>query len=703
MKGTISIAVSCALLLSTIGRVTYAKDFPGASDWGTTGLIDMPSARMQPDATLSMTYARQDVMDIYSLTYQATPWLESAFRYAIMDPRVSFDKARDNNRDRSYEIKIRLLKETQFLPQLAIGIRDFVGTGNYGGEYLVGSKRLGDFDFTLGTGWGRFSGRSIGGNPLKGIDNRFAIRSSETGRGGKVRTADFFRGEAIGLFGGIEYRPQRRPWSLLVEYNSDTYLRETSRRTLDLKSPFSVGINWKVTPRMQLGASWQHGSQFGLKFSFHSDSTSILPRAQANFPWYSYAEKAGKFAKDSESSWLYRMRIDATGAGYFLVSGTIKNGDHAFIEYHNLTYLLSADAAQAVMAAAAVHLPKEVNKVTLVLNEAGMYPLRITYLRSAINDRESQRNKPEESLGHIDFLPSRPTEVTQHRSDSKSRVLHLKFSIAPGFHLFDPENPLMYQIAMGARASMNLPGGWSLSARCRLDLVNTFDRIWRVSNSVLPHVRSDLREYLQRGSSRIDHLYIQRFGNFGRDVYYHAFGGILEWMYMGAGAEVFYLPFRSPVGFGANLIAVKQREFSGGFGTRDYDTATSHVSIYWATPFYDFDAAVHIGRYLAKDRGVTIELNRSFASGWAIGVFATFTDVSAEDFGEGSFDKGFKINIPLDALSSENSRRNNLLLIRHIQRDGGQRLDDYGTNLWRILRSSRHGIMKKTKKRLLHL
>jgi hypothetical protein len=174
-------------------------------------------------------------------------------------------------------------------------------------------------------------------------------------------------------------------------------------------------------------------------------------------------------------------------------------------------------------------------------------------------------------------------------------------------------------------------------------------------------------------------------------------------MYMGAGGEILYLPFRSPVAFGANLIAVKQRDFAGGFGTRDYDTVTSHVSIYWATPFYDFDAAVHIGRYLAKDRGTTIELNRSFASGWAIGIFATFTNVSAKDFGEGSFDKGFKINIPLDALSSENSRRNNLLLIRHIQRDGGQRLDDYGTNLWRILRSSRHGVMKKTKKRLLHL
>jgi len=33
--------------------------------------------------------------------------------------------------------------------------------------------------------------------------------------------------------------------------------------------------------------------------------------------------------------------------------------------------------------------------------------------------------------------------------------------------------------------------------------------------------------------------------------------------------------------------------------------------------------------------------------GVRFGAFATFTDVSAEDFGEGSFDKGIFFNIPI--------------------------------------------------------
>ena len=53
------------------------------------------------------------------------------------------------------------------------------------------------------------------------------------------------------------------------------------------------------------------------------------------------------------------------------------------------------------------------------------------------------------------------------------------------------------------------------------------------------------------------------------------------------------------------------------------------------------------GEYLAGDVGYTLELSRSFYNGVQFGVFATFTDVSSEEFGEGSFDKGVFFNIPI--------------------------------------------------------
>jgi hypothetical protein len=58
-----------------------------------------------------------------------------------------------------------------------------------------------------------------------------------------------------------------------------------------------------------------------------------------------------------------------------------------------------------------------------------------------------------------------------------------------------------------------------------------------------------------------------------------------------------------------------------------------------------------IGEYLAGDVGSTIEFSRSFKNGTKFGVFASFTDVTAEQFGEGSFDKGYFLTYPYMAIS----------------------------------------------------
>ena len=60
-----------------------------------------------------------------------------------------------------------------------------------------------------------------------------------------------------------------------------------------------------------------------------------------------------------------------------------------------------------------------------------------------------------------------------------------------------------------------------------------------------------------------------------------------------------------------------------------------------------FDAKISYGKYLAGDIGGSIELSRTYRNGAEFGVFATFTDVTAEQFGEGSFDKGIFFNIPI--------------------------------------------------------
>jgi uncharacterized small protein (DUF1192 family) len=48
-----------------------------------------------------------------------------------------------------------------------------------------------------------------------------------------------------------------------------------------------------------------------------------------------------------------------------------------------------------------------------------------------------------------------------------------------------------------------------------------------------------------------------------------------------------------------------------------------------------------------RNKEIAGSINRSFLNGTKFGVFASFTDVSSEQFGEGTFDKGIFFNIPV--------------------------------------------------------
>jgi hypothetical protein len=84
-----------------------------------------------------------------------------------------------------------------------------------------------------------------------------------------------------------------------------------------------------------------------------------------------------------------------------------------------------------------------------------------------------------------------------------------------------------------------------------------------------------------------------------------------------------------------------------------------------------------------------------------VGLWATMTDVSAEDFGEGSFDKGMFFKIPFEGLFGGNSRGSYGTRVRPIQRDGGQRLEDLSGSIWWDIRGARYDAFSDLKNRMV--
>ena len=89
------------------------------------------------------------------------------------------------------------------------------------------------------------------------------------------------------------------------------------------------------------------------------------------------------------------------------------------------------------------------------------------------------------------------------------------------------------------------------------------------------------------------------------------------------------------------------------------------------------------GRFLAEDSGINFDFSRRFASGLRIGAFFTLTDISKEEFGEGSFDKGFYFHIPVELFFDRHSKGLAGFGLRPITRDGGAYLI-HSHHLWGV-------------------
>jgi hypothetical protein len=124
--------------------------------------------------------------------------------------------------------------------------------------------------------------------------------------------------------------------------------------------------------------------------------------------------------------------------------------------------------------------------------------------------------------------------------------------------------------------------------------------------------------------------------------------GLLEDMFAGYGFEYLWFNSKNSYAIGFEAFDVYKRDYQMRFGLQEYSNVTGHLNFYYrnygAIPF---DTKISYGEYLAGDIGGTFEISRSFKNGARFGVFASFTNVSSTQFGEGSFDKGITFRIPL--------------------------------------------------------
>ncbi len=674
----LSIAVLAALYASQVS----ADDWRGGySLYGTSGLVEMPSAFVRPDAEIGMTLGGFENQQRASFNFQITPRLSGTFRYSRLAEYSG--PGTGDLFDRSFDLHYQFLAEDGSRPAVAIGLRDFMGTGVYSGEYLVASKTLTpQLRASLGLGWGRLATEGGFENPLGVFGDAFTDRPQlDFGFGGKPSFDQFFRGDAA-LFGGAEWHVSD---SLIAtaEYSSDGYARETGLGIVERDTPFNFGLSYAPGADYMLSAYALGGSDIGISATLILDPKDRMARSGLEAAPVPVSVRGREMIGNRSDSGAAQALQEATATALLaegiVLQGLERSGRTVRVRFANTRYRAEAQALGRVARVLTTTMPPQVETFVLEPSRSGLPLSTVTIQRSDMEQLENRPDAAAQILARA-TLAEPSVEVVGGVVDASTSGF--EWGLAPYYavQLFDGSNPLRGEyglqgdIRYALRPNLYLEG----TARYRVS-DNRSDA--RVSESTLQPVRRNVAEYGTAGEIGIEDLALHWYERPGRSLYSRASLGYFEKMFAGASAEILWKPVDSRLALGAELNYVVQRAYDLGFGAQDfadlggsYDVVTGHGSVY-----YDFANSFHgridVGRYLAGDWGATFALDREFANGWRVGAYATLTDVPFDDFGEGSFDKGIQLTIPVDWAVGNATRDRVDVRLSSLSRDGGARLN----------------------------
>ena len=575
----------------------------------------MPTARFYNESSFGLTIYDGNPDQKITLSSFPFNWLEASFFYTNIQDKpyciYDFDPVCNQDyKDKGFNFKVRLKEEGVF-PAIAIGINDIAGTGYYSSEYIVGSYGINKTDFHFGLGWGQLNGAKENfRNPLGKINNSFYERPNNLEEsGGQFQPSRYFSGETVSPFLGISHAINEK-FLLKLEYDSTVIPGKIGYK--EAEQDFSFGLDFNLTKNFTIGISTERGNSTSIRFIYKDDPKISKPR-------YEYKDSNHK---ETDSDYVRLIRnLNENGIG---VNKIIEGADQVGIQISQFKHP-NLDIIDEIISRASYNagLDKPVKANLTIANLKA---------RTEFDDSFEKNSKL----------------IYQRQAKKKFRT-NTRLEVRP--FLASREEFFKGALMIENISEYSFLDNFYFSANIKYSLADNFDDLKYPPVDTYPaQVRSDIKDYLINydegiiiGRAQFDYYLSPK-----KNHHVMLTGGILEEMFNGAGFEYLYFKESSNYAIGFEMFEVKKRDYEMRFGTLDYKNVTGHLNFYYRNyKRIPFDAKISYGEYLAGDEGITIDLSRSFANGTKFGVFASFTDVSTDQFGEGSFDKGIYFNIPV--------------------------------------------------------
>lgn len=675
----IGLAVSDIIFCSILDYYPY-KVIPTASNYGNTGILEMPNARMMPEAQMRFNFSSSYPNEFTSLTASPFDWLEATYRYTEIKNRnygPSFYSGNQSLKDKGFDLKAQLLKESYYFPAVSVGLRDVAGTGLFSSEYIVGSKRFNSLDLSLGIGWGILGTESNISNPLDSVSKTFKSRNDSSGQGGEFSIKNWFSGDAA-LFGGLEYDLPKKGLRLKLEY--DTSNPDQRNIVPKVQSKFNVGLDYFFSENLTLSSSFERGSQFRIAFRLKGNfSTDSLPKPKPKTVQRLNTEQKSRILDDNNI--LYRsLNLSLRDESIYIQAASLKEEEIDIAIASSRFYSLTRPVGRTARIVDAL-APDNIEKINIYAMNGDFEVAKFSLGRSYLNQADKLLLSPLELLEISDIDSSESSPLYENAAfRPKVNFPEFNWTMSPGLkhQIGGPEGFYLGQLFWKTDTSLKFRRNLTLYSSFGINLYDTFNNFNNPSQSTIPRVRSDIQDYLSEGKNNIQRMQLEYFGAPYKDIFTKLDIGILEEMFGGVGGEILYRPFKKNYSVGLSLHKVKQRAYNQLFSFRDYSTVTGHLGFYYDLP-YQIRSQLLVGKYLAGDKGATLDLSRRFNSGFTLGVFATKTDLSAIEFGEGSFDKGFYFAIPTQLFYSDFRSGNITFGLHPLTKDGGAILNKHNS------------------------
>ena len=600
-------------------NLLYSSDsyeFNLYNNYGIVGTIHTPSARTFEEGVHGVTVYKGTPNQTVTLSANPFNWLEASFFYTnVTDRPYCYDFTSEvclqDFKDKGFNVKIKV-KEQGKLPAIAIGLNDFAGTGIYSSEYIVGSYGINRTDFHFGIGYGLLDGSDLSfKNPLSLISDRFNDRPTGTeGLGGSFQPSRYFSGETASPFFGVTHALNNK---LLLKAEYDSSVRPGLVPFRIPENDFSFGVDYLITDSFSIGVSYERGDYASFKFVYKNNPVKTYQQSE-----YTRGERR---RGDNKYTQLIN-NLEENGIG---VKKLTRNANSIGLQLTQVIHP-NLQVVEQIIARASrdAGITEDIKKDIEIANLLVVSEIDDAYEKNAQTIYQRQTENKVNTNTRLQFRPF-----------LASREEFFKGALMV-------ENDTEFVIRKNLFFNTNL----------KYSLADNFDDLYIPPVDVFPaQVRSDVKEYLNKmkdGGILVGRAQLDYHLTPAKNHHIMMSAGIFEDMFSGAGMEYLYFRPNDNYAFGVDVFKVRKRDYSWRFGHLDYENTLATANFYYRNyGTLPFDMRVSAGEYLAGDVGYTIDLSRSFYNGVQFGVFATFTDVTTQQFGEGSFDKGVYFNIPI--------------------------------------------------------